>query len=146
MLLEFSKMAKRFQCAAAVLSVVLLCVALTEQVEAYQLTRKTFLARQQCLNRVSNTALYGLLGRFRKNRKVEQVTTIKVGDKLPVGVDVERILTTSENGEQLSEPVAIQDVLGANKALLVGTYYEFEYATFAYVCLRTHFECKSNVK
>jgi hypothetical protein len=106
----------------AVLFVVLVSTVM-EHIAAYQLTRTNFVARQQSGGRVSNTAIYGLLGRFRKNRKVEQVATIKVGDKLPAGVDVERIVTTSENGEQLSEPVAIQDVLGANKALLVGMYY-----------------------
>ena len=100
--------------------VFLLFLCLFKESGAFQLTRTSFVARQQNVDRLSNTLLYGLLGRFRKNRKVEQVETIKVGDNLPVDIDVERILTSSENGEQLSEPVAIQEVLGANKALLIG--------------------------
>ena len=118
---ELEQMMKRQPSAIAVLFLCL-CLVVTEQITSYQLTRPSFDARQQSVSRVSNTALYGLLGRFRKNRKVEQVTTIKVGDKLPVGIDVERILATTENGEQLSEPVAIQEVLGSNKALLIGLY------------------------
>lgn len=114
----------RLPCAALIFVLLLCTVVVTEQVTAYQLTRPppVTTGRQQSFGRASNTALYGLLGRFRKNRKVEQVATIKVGDKLPVGVDVERILTSSDHGEQLSEAVAIQDVLGSKKALLVGMY------------------------
>jgi glycerol kinase len=111
----------RLPCAALIF-VLVLCTVAVDEIAAYQLTRTPSVTRQQSVGRASNTALYGLLGRFRKNRKVEQVATIKVGDKLPVGVDVERILTSSENGEQLSEAVAIQYVLGSKKALLVGMY------------------------
>ena len=112
-------MATQQLCSAAVF-LLFLTIIVTEQIGAYQLTRTTFAVRQQDVGRVSSTALYGILGRFRKNRKVEQVATIKVGDALPDGVDVERLLSLSENGEQLSEPVAIKEVLGENKALLIG--------------------------
>lgn len=71
----------------------------------------------------SDSALYGLLGRFRKKRKVDQVTTIRVGDRLPADVDVERLVTATDGTtkEPQSEPVSILDVLGPNKALLIGT-------------------------
>ena len=84
-------MTMRLPCAALIF-VLVLCTVVVEQITAYQLTRTPSVTRQQSVGRVSNTALYGLLGRFRKNRKVEQVATIKVGDKLPVGIDVERII------------------------------------------------------
>jgi hypothetical protein len=118
------------QSSAAV--IILLWIGVATDVLAYQLTRAPIVSRQYDITPLSrngrsrNTALFGLLGRFRKNRKVEQVETIKVGDKLPVGVDVERLLTTpagSSTGEQLSEPIAIQEVLGQNKALLIGWYF-----------------------
>jgi hypothetical protein len=87
----------------------------------------------------SNMALYGLLGRLRKKRKVDQVSTIKVGDVLPVGVDVERLIKSSEGttGGVLSEPVSIQDVLGPNKAILIG-----KGRNIRWILLRvTHFYC-----
>jgi hypothetical protein len=70
----------------------------------------------------TNTALYGILGRFRKKRKVDQVATIRVGDKLPTDVDIERLVTGADGKttEPMSEPVSILDVLGPNKALLIG--------------------------
>ena len=70
----------------------------------------------------TDTVLYGILGRFRKKRKVEQVSTIRVGDKLPTDVDIERLVTSADgkSTEALSEPVSILDVLGPNKALLIG--------------------------
>ena len=109
------------QLSLATMFVLLAVLSIVKQNAAFQVTRTSFVARQRNVDQMSSTTLYGLLGRFRKNRKVDQVATIKVGDKLPVGVDVERILTLSDNnGEQLSEPVAIQDVLGSNKALLIG--------------------------
>lgn len=75
----------------------------------------------------TKTALYGILGRFRKKRKVDQVATIRVGDKLPTDVDIERLVTTADGKttEPLSEPVSILDVLGPNKALLIGAYYGY---------------------
>lgn len=69
------------------------------------------------------TALFGLLGRFRQQRKVEQVQRIEPGATIPV-VDVEK-LTVGEDGSVTTEVVSIQDVLGNSKAILVGEYMLF---------------------
>jgi hypothetical protein len=108
----------------------LLWVVRTQDVDAFQLKQQTlFVPKPQ--NRISqngrnsHTELYGLFGQLRKNRNVEQVTTIKVGDTLPSDVAVERLLPVSDetnSGEQLSEPISIQEVLGPNKSLLVGRF------------------------
>jgi len=67
------------------------------------------------------TSLFGLLGRFRKQRPVEQVAPIQVGATLPE-IDVEK-LTLDANGSVTSEPVSIRDLLGtSSKAVLVGEY------------------------
>lgn len=74
--------------------------------------------RQQQQRSPTTTELYGLLGRFRNKRKVEQVATIQTGASLP-SVDVEK-LTANEDGTVKSEVVSIQEVLGTSKAILVG--------------------------
>jgi hypothetical protein len=87
----------------------------------------------------TNTALYGILGRFRKKRKVDQVATIHVGDKLPTDVDIERLVTAADGmtTEPMSEPVSILEVLGPNKALLIGTCCLCGYAVFVSI-LESH--------
>jgi hypothetical protein len=108
-----------------------LFVGLEVVVVAFQSKQQIYVPRHQT-NRInqsgreSQTELYGLFGRLRKDRKIEQVATIKVGDTLPSGVEIERLLPVTDDtkdGEQLSEPISIQDALGPNKALLVGRFF-----------------------
>jgi hypothetical protein len=63
-----------------------------------------------------STQAYGIFGRFRKQRKVEQVPPIEPGASLPE-VDVELLKADSS-----SEVVPINEYLGQfSKAVLVGT-------------------------
>jgi hypothetical protein len=68
----------------------------------------------------STTELYGLLGRFRNKRTVEQVVTIQPGSRLPA-IDVER-LVPSKDGTFQTEATSIADVVGNTKSLLIGTF------------------------
>ena len=81
---------------------------------------------------VSRSALFvtplasGILGRFRKKRKVEDqpVNPIRVGETIQ-DADVER-LNVSTKGDSKDddfvehEPVSIRDVMGTGKAILLG--------------------------
>jgi hypothetical protein len=82
------------------------------------------------------TALNGLLGRFRNQRKVEQVATIQPGATIPV-VDVEK-LTIGEDGSVTSEVVSIRDVLGTSKAILIGEYGLVRQFSGSYRCYLIH--------
>lgn len=65
--------------------------------------------------------LFGIpfVGRFRKKKPVVDVPErISVGSTIPEG-DVE-ILTTNEEGEIVTVPVAIAEVLGTGLSVLVG--------------------------
>jgi hypothetical protein len=68
----------------------------------------------------TNTRLFGLLGRFRNKREVEQVVTIQPGSKLP-SIDVEKLVLSKDGSSFTSQAASIQEVLGNSKALLVGT-------------------------
>ena len=71
-------------------------------------------------------AASGILGRFRKKRKVEDqpVNPIRVGETIQ-DADVER-LNVSTKGDSKDddfvehEPVSIRDVMGTGKAILLG--------------------------
>jgi hypothetical protein len=72
----------------------------------------------------TTTRLYGLLGRFRQKKTVEQVKTIGKGDKLPDG-DVEVLKQGGGGAEEGGPPVeygteSVRDLLGRGKTLLVG--------------------------
>jgi hypothetical protein len=69
--------------------------------------------------RPTNTRLYGLLGRFRKKKTVEQVKPIGVGDLLPDG-DVEVLKHGAEEGAVDYATESIRTLLGQGKTLLVG--------------------------
>jgi hypothetical protein len=60
----------------------------------------------------------GLLGRFRKKRKVDQVPEISTGDGIS-DIDVEQ-MTVLEDGTVQNEPTSIRTILGPGKAVLVG--------------------------
>ena len=121
---------------AIVVTILSVCLAINYSswsVDAFQHTATPSIVSQYQIRNGhinTNTALYGLLGRFRNKRKVEQVKTIRVGDSLPTDVDVERLVplvsssSSDENkkSEIISEAVSIQEILGSKKALLVGTY------------------------
>jgi hypothetical protein len=77
----------------------------------------------------STTRLYGLLGRFRQKKTVEQVKTIGKGDMLPDG-DLEVLKQGGGGAEEGGPPVeygteSIRDLLGRGKTLLVGEFVSF---------------------
>lgn len=69
----------------------------------------------------------GILGRFRKKRKVEDqpVNPIAIGEAIK-DADVERlnVLAKDANDEEATEnePVSIRVVIGTGKAILLGTF------------------------
>lgn len=67
----------------------------------------------------TSTRLYGLFGRFRKKKTVEQVKPIVVGDLLPDG-DVEVLKHGAEEGAVDYATESIRTLLGTGKTLLVG--------------------------
>jgi hypothetical protein len=105
--------------------VVVLAMVMTLQMDVLAFQSSSMAQSELKPSAKSDTALFGLLGRFRNKRKVDQGTTIRVGDKLPTDVDVERLVMAVDfpTTEARSEPVSILDVLGPNKALLIGTRY-----------------------
>lgn len=65
------------------------------------------------------TELAGLLGRFRKKRRIEQVRTIQKGDSLPEG-DIEVLKQGETEGAVDYDVVSVKELLGMGKTLLVG--------------------------
>jgi hypothetical protein len=86
---------------------------------APRLKQLSALSRTRTSSVTTTTELYGLLGRFRNKRTVEQVVTIQPGARLPA-IDVER-LVPSKDGTFQTEATSIADVVGNTKALLIGT-------------------------
>jgi hypothetical protein len=77
-----------------------------------------------------STEAYGIFGRFRKQRKVEQVPPIEPGATLPE-VDVELLKSDSS-----SEVVSINEYLGQfSKAVLVGTC---AWILYGMICARSN--------
>lgn len=70
----------------------------------------------------TSTELMGILGRFRKKRVVEQVKTIRSGDKLPEG-DIEVLKQGDLEGSVDCSAVSVGELLGSGKTLLVGRFY-----------------------
>lgn len=76
----------------------------------------------------TSTTLYGLLGRFRNKRTVEQGKMIQPGSELPK-VDVEQLVFSPDGGPATSEAVAILDVVGTTtKALLIGMHEKISHS------------------
>ena len=69
----------------------------------------------------------GILGRFRKKRKVEDqpVNPIAIGEAIK-DADVERLNVLAKDADDEEapecEPVSIRDVMGTGKAILLGTF------------------------
>lgn len=64
------------------------------------------------------TPVFGILGRFRKPRAVQQGRKIAPGTAI-ADVDVER-LTFMEDGTTEASPVSIREILGSGSSMLVG--------------------------
>jgi hypothetical protein len=105
------------------LPLLLLLVAATE---AFQAPSGTVRKNNNALDVRSSTCRQAIpvyskfLGRFRKKKKVEQVPEIQMGDSI-TDVDVEQMMV-EEDGTVHHEAVSIRDVLGQDKAILVGAY------------------------
>jgi len=64
-------------------------------------------------------AVYGILGRFRQQKKVDQFKEIAVGETIG-DVDVEQIVVGDDGDAAKAETVSIREVLGTGKVALIG--------------------------
>jgi hypothetical protein len=93
-------------------------------------TTKTFLIKE---------AVGRLVGRGRAKKVVQQPSPIRIGDALPVDVDVivcgKTKATKEDDDEPESAVVNIRDVVGKGKALLIGTFFFIGTAAIFYILL-----------
>lgn len=93
------------------ITAVVVLLGQTSHVAAFQVQHHVPVVRKE-------TALFGLLGRFRKQRDVDQQKIIEKGQKVP-DIDVE-LLSRGEDGTIEAQTKSLLEIIGDSRTVLVG--------------------------